>query len=135
MEGNKYENLTTQIKSKKNKINALNAQSKELRSSISEGLAGKSGRERIANQEKRMEMIRETSWELKKTRNNLRMLQKNKTRKNLLNSGVLDYTIVEETDKRTFTTEVMEKIAEGYVLQGGVSFNKGFACQALVKNR
>ena len=76
---------------------------------------------------------------LRQARNRLQKLQMNKTRKNLHNSGVLDYIVVGGTELNSFTENVMKKMAEGYILQGGVSYNaidysKKTYHQALVKS-
>ena len=69
-----------------------------------------------------------------RARNNLKQLIRNKTRKNLYNSGVLDYIIVEGIELEKFTDDVMKKMAEGYILQGGISSTGASYHQALVKS-
>ncbi len=62
-------------------------------------------------------------------------LEKNKTRKNLRNSTALDYIVISGNIVNVFESEVMKKMAEGYILQGGVSKNGSEYNQALVKHK
>jgi len=80
-------------------------------------------------------------YRLESARKSLHRAEMAKTRKNLHNSGVLDYIIVEGNDLDTFTADIMKKMAEGYILQGGISYieqseysHKKSYRQALVKS-
>ncbi len=78
---------------------------------------------------------RQNTSRLNKLRVNLNNLEKNKTRKNLRNSGTLDYIVISGNIVNVFESEVMKKMAEGYILQGGVSKNGSEYTQALVKHK
>ena len=115
-------NLRTPIQKAKNEINAILAEKKE------KGTEGKLNKRNPLNQK------------LMKARNNLQRLERNKTRKNMHNRGVLDYIVVEGTQLDSFIDDVMKKMAEGYILQGGISYYEGTKIplrsyrQALVKS-
>jgi hypothetical protein len=51
------------------------------------------------------------------------------------NSGVLDYIVVEGDNLEDFTDDVMKKMAEGYILQGGVSYNEESKRSPVIKYR
>jgi hypothetical protein len=108
-------NLRTPIQKAKNELNAAKAQYDQASKSPVKGA------------------MMGAQVKLRQARNRLQKLESNKTRKNLHNSGVLDYIVVEGTELNSFTENVMKKIAEGYILQGGVSYNTKYY-QALVKS-
>jgi hypothetical protein len=110
-------NLRTPIQKAKNELNAAQAQYDQV----------------IASKPPVRGAMITAQVKLRHARNRLQKLESNKTRKNLHNSGVLDYIVVEGTELNSFTENVMKKMAEGYILQGGVSYNTKYY-QALVKS-
>ena len=108
-------NLRTPIQKAKNELNAA-----------------KSGYDQATKSSVRGALI-SAQVKLRQARNKLQKAESNKTRKNLHNSGVLDYIVVEGIELNSFTENVMKKMAEGYILQGGVSYNAKYY-QALVKS-
>jgi hypothetical protein len=121
-------NLRTPVQKAKNELNAARAEEQEARK---DPLLSR-------NSHKINRMQRRTM----KAFQNLQIAEKAKARKNLHNSGVLDYIIVERNNLESFTEDVMKKMAEGYILQGGVSYmqrsppaNDKSYCQALVKSK
>lgn len=121
-------NLRTPVQKAKNELNAARA---EYEKASKDPVLSHNGR-KMGNMQRRT----------MKAFQNLQIAEKAKTRKNLHNSGVLDYIIIERDDLETFTEDVMKKMAEGYILQGGVSYmalsppsHKKTYCQALVKSK
>jgi hypothetical protein len=110
-------NLRTPIKKARNEVNAILAEKKE------KGTEHKYNSRDPLNQK------------LSKARKNLQKLERNKTRKNMHNSGVLDYIVVEGDNLEDFTDDVMKKMAEGYILQGGVSYNEESKRSPVIKYR
>ena len=110
-------NLRTPIQKARNEINAILAQKKEK------------------GTEQKMNTRDPLNKKLITARKNLQKLERNKTRKNMHNRGVLDYIVVEGNNLEYFTNDVMKKMAEGYILQGGVSIGSNNSYrQALVKS-
>ena len=110
-------NLRTPIQKVKNEINAM-LQEKKAKGT-----------------EHRFNMRNSLNQKLGKARQILQKLERNNTRKKMHNSGVLDYIIVQGTDLDSFTENVMKKMADGYILQGGVSYSQPSQYrQALVKS-
>lgn len=118
------QNLRTPVQKAQNKVNALKAQLNGLNK----------GTNRVTSM-KRHGLQRS----LQNARRELEIAKKNKTRKNLHNSGVSDYIVIEGNDSETFKTDIMKKMSEGYVLQGGVSYvpkpGKINYIQAMVKQK
>lgn len=69
----------------------------------------------------------------KTLRNQITQLQRNETRK-ALRTRVPDYIVVRGSNVEDFQISVMERLSQGYVLQGGVSAIGDMYAQALVKN-
>jgi hypothetical protein len=78
---------------------------------------------------------RQNTSRLSNLRVRLSNLEKNKTRKNLRNSSGLHYIVISGVILDVFESKVMEKIGEGYILQGGVSKTGSEYNQALVKHK
>jgi len=132
-EMNPSQNLNTQIKNIKAKLNALRTE------------------EEAANHY-HFNSTKRNNYDKKRGNlgQKLDQLQKNKTvknRKNLKNTNTLDYIIVSnaaynselrsdvepEIRSSNFESKVMKKISEGYVLQGGISTANGNFYQAMIK--
>ena len=106
-------NLRTPIQKAKNEVNALVAEEKEIR-------VTSNGRNNTSRK-----IAKKFATKLIEARKKLKNLERNKTRKNLRNSGALDYIVVEGTELESFEDDVMKKMAEGYILQGGLSYYEG----------
>jgi len=128
-EMNPSQNLNTQIKNIKAKLNALRTE-------------GEAANYYLFNRTKRNSYAAKT----RNLERKLDQLQKNKTvknRKNLKNTNTLDYIIVSNDAYKSdvkpeillsnFEYKVMKKISEGYVLQGGISTANGNFYQAMIK--
>jgi len=128
-EMNPSQNLNTQIKNIKAKLNALRTE------------------EEAANHY-HFNSTKRNNYDKKRGNlgQKLDQLQKNKTvknRKNLKNTNTLDYIIVSNDAYKSdvkpeillsnFEYKVMKKISEGYVLQGGISTANGNFYQAMIK--
>ena len=115
-------NLRTPIQKAKNEVNALRAEEQEMYKELAKGHRRGSVRVTSDGRNNTRENIRKR---LGNARKKLKNLERNKTHKNLRNSGVSDYIVVEGTELESFRDDVMKKMAEGYILQGGLSYYEG----------
>lgn len=111
-------NLTKSIQNKKNEINAMRAEYEKIR--IAEQENHMKGKMQVGRPG-RMSNSHILQTKLGEARRNLQNLERKKTRKNIHDTGILDYIVVKGRDSENFTVEVMKKMAEGYTLQGGVA--------------
>ncbi len=114
-------NLTRSIQNKKTEINAMRAEYEKIR--IAEQENRMKGKAYVApvGRPSRMSNLQLLQHKLSVAKRDLEKLERNKSRKNIHDTGILDYILVKGRDSENFTLEVMKKMAEGYTLHGGIS--------------